>query len=221
MPYLIAVLGFDERHVVKSLLRLGFKNVKEVYLLVPSGRATKQSEDAIKRIREIAGLAGVSAVEVFEVDPLKFEESTTRIRKLLMSLCAGGEEITISLGGGMRALIIEALIASLLIPRELSNSIKIVSDLETDEGFIEMRASDLLMISELNVDELLILSYLLKKNAVGPTEISRDLNIPKTTAWKILNKLNKRGLLTRLGREYKLSYAGNRIASIASELVKS
>ncbi|MCX8170336.1 MAG: CRISPR-associated CARF protein Csa3 [Candidatus Methanomethyliaceae archaeon] len=220
MPYLIAVLGFDERHVIKSLLRLGFKNVKKVYLIVPSARTTKQSEDAVKRIREVAELAGVSVVEVFDVDPLNFEESVNRIRRLLMSLCAGGEEITISLGGGMRALVIEALIAALLIPRELSSGVKVVSDLETGEGFVEIRIADLLMISELKFDELLILSYLLKKNVVGPTEINRDLNIPKTTAWKILSKLSNKGLLIKYGREYKLSGTGNRVASIANELIK-
>lgn len=220
MPYLIAALGFDERHVIKSLLRLGFKNVRGVYLIVPSSRTTKQSEDAIKRIREVAELAGVSVVEVFDVDPLEFEESVTKIRKLLMNLCAGGDEITISLGGGMRALVIETLIAALLVPRELSRGIKIVSDLETGEGFIEVQASDLMMISGLKADELLILSYILKKKVIGPTEISRDLNIPKTTAWKILNKLSSKGLLIKHGREYKLSDAGNRIALIASEIVK-
>lgn len=204
--------------MIKSLLRLGFKNVRKVYLIVPSGRTTKQSEDAIKRIKEISGLAGVSAVEVFETDPLDFGGSVGSIRRLLMKLSAGREEVIVSLGGGIRALIIETLIASLLIPKELRDSIRIVSDLETGEGFIEMWASDILMVSELKFDELSTLSYLLKKGSVGPTDISKDLKIPKTTAWKILNKLSKRGLLNKLGREYKLSEIGKRIAPIASEI---
>jgi len=218
--YLVAVLGFDERHVVRSLLRLGFKNVDVIYLVVPSGRVTKQTEEAIKRITEVAKLANVSNVEIFEVDPLEFGNAVAKLRKLLMDLCSGGKDLVISLGGGMRVLIIETLIASLLIPKELSSHISLVADLESSEGYIEVNIHNLLIISELRTDELQVLKYLLTKTSAGPTEISRSLQIPKTTVWKILKKLHNKGLVTKHNRDYKVSDIGEKVRDLITELLR-
>lgn len=220
MHYLIGVLGFDERHVIKSLLRIGFKNVNKIYLIVPSGRIVKQTEEAIKRIKEIAGLAGVDGIEIFEVDVLRFEESVAKLRKLLMNLCAGGDLVIISLGGGMRALVIETLIAALLIPIELSAYVRVVADLEGGDSYIEFNVSDVRMLAELNRDELTVLSYMGRRGPVGPTDISRDLGIPKTTAWKLLRKLSNKGFLLKHGREYVLSETGKKLSLMATEIIK-
>ncbi|MCS7109121.1 MAG: hypothetical protein RMH77_07165 [Sulfolobales archaeon] len=220
MYYLIAVLGFDERHVIKSLLRLGFKNVNKIYLVIPSGRKTKQTDEAISRIREVSGLAGVTQVELFEVDPMDFGSTVSKLRRLLMDLSVGGEAITVSLGGGLRAMVIEVLIASLLVPPEVGGKINLVCDLETGEGFIEFSVLNILSISRLSYDELKVLSYLIEKDFVGPTIVSKDLDIPKTTAWKLLRKLYDKGYLIRRGREYKISDSGVKVGVIAKELVK-
>jgi len=218
--YLIAVLGFDERHVIRSLLRLGFKNVDVIYLVVPSGRITKQTEEAIKRITEVAKLANVSDVKVFEVDPLGFGSAVAKLRKLMIDLCSGGKDLVISLGGGMRVLIVETLVASLLVPKELSSHILIVVDLESGEGYIEVNISNILTISELKSDELQVLKYLLTKAPAGPTEISKILGIPKTTVWKILKKLHAKGLVTKQYREYKASDTGERLKELLIELLR-
>lgn len=218
--YLIAVLGFDERHVIRSLLRLGFKNVDVIYLVVPSGRITKQTEEAIKRITEVAKLANVSDVKVFEVDPLGFGSAVAKLRKLIMDLCSGGKDLVISLGGGMRVLIVETLVASLLVPKELSSHILIVVDLESGEGYIEVNISNILTISELKLDELQVLKYLLTKAPAGPTEISKTLGIPKTTVWKILKKLHTKELVTKQYREDKASDAGERLKELLIELLR-
>jgi CRISPR locus-related DNA-binding protein len=218
--YLIAVLGFDERHVIRSLLRLGFKNVDVIYLVVPSGRITKQTEEAIKRITEVAKLANVSDVKVFEVDPLGFGSAVAKLRKLMIDLCSGGKDLVISLGGGMRVLIVETLVASLLVPKELSSHILVVVDLESGEGYIEVNISNILTISELKSDELQVLKYLLTKAPAGPTEISKTLGIPKTTVWKILKKLHAKGLVTKQYREYKASDTGERLKELLIELLR-
>jgi len=219
MPYLVAVLGFDERHVIKSILRIGFKNVIGIYLIVPRGRVTKQTEDAIKRIKEIARMAGVNQVEIYEIDPLHFEESVAKLRSLLMRLCAGGEEVTVSLGGGIRAMVIEAIVAATLLPQNMRRYVRIVSDLETGEGYIEVVLADILLITELRYEELLIINYLKERGKAGPTDISRDLSIPKTTAWKLLNKLANKGVIEKEGREYKLTENGARLSKIAKQLL--
>ncbi|MCL7390328.1 MAG: CRISPR-associated CARF protein Csa3 [Thaumarchaeota archaeon] len=218
--YLIAVLGFDERHVIRSLLRLGFKNVDVIYLVVPSGRITKQTEEAIKRITEVAKLANVSDVKVFEVDPLGFGSAVAKLRKLIIDLCSGGKDLVISLGGGMRVLIVETLVASLLVPKELSSHILVVVDLESGEGYIEVNISSILTISELKLDELQVLKYLLTKAPAGPTEISKTLGIPKTTVWKILKKLHAKELVTKQYREYKASDTGGRLKELLMELLR-
>ncbi|MEM1983567.1 MAG: CRISPR-associated CARF protein Csa3 [Sulfolobales archaeon] len=218
--YLIAVLGFDERHVIKSLLRLGFKNVNSVYLVVPSGRITRQTDDAVKRIKEVAGLAGVNRVELVEVEPVEFGSAVSKLRRLLMSLSVGEGFITVSLGGGMRAMVIEMLVATLLLPSDIGSRVNLVCDLETGEGFIELSVFDIISFTQLSYDELKVLSYFIMKGSVGPTQISKEFNIPKTTAWKLLKRLYEKGYLLKDGREYRLSENGKRVGVIASDMIK-
>lgn len=137
-----------------------------------------------------------------------------------MSLSVGEGFITVSLGGGMRAMVIEMLVATLLLPSDIGSRVNLVCDLETGEGFIELSVFDIISFTQLSYDELKVLSYFIMKGSVGPTQISKEFNIPKTTAWKLLKRLYEKGYLLKDGREYRLSENGKRVGVIASDVIK-
>ncbi len=212
MVFIVAALGFDVRHVIRSILRVGFRNVLGIYLIIPSGDTAPPTMRAIDEIKKIAELANVQRIEIVAIDPLNLEESLMRIRKLLMDLSAGGNEIIISLGGGMRSLIIEILLSSITLPRDLLDNIRIVSDLESRDGYIEFVLADILAINELSNDLMRLIKYLGDKKETGPTEIAEELGIPKTTAWKMLNKLAALKFIEKTSKgHYRLTQKGERI----------
>ena len=46
---LIASLGFDERHVIRNLLRIGFKGIKKIILLIPNWDINSRTKRAIDK----------------------------------------------------------------------------------------------------------------------------------------------------------------------------
>ena len=196
MGSIVAVLGFDERHVVKSILRLGFRNVNSIHLILPDGKGMdKRAVEAIERIRRLADAAGVSRVEAHKVNYEDFDEAVLQIADILASVTLGGSDTVLSLGGGMRALVIEAYTAVLSMPEELRKYIRIVIDFETGEGCVEVKPH-VPKYRILSKDEILILREA-EKGEATPTKISEKLGIPKSSAWKKLAQMVEEGLLMK------------------------
>ena len=199
MGSIVAVLGFDERHVVRSILRLGFRNVDSIQLIVPDKQEMdRRTVEAINRIRKLANAAAVSRVETHKVDYEDFDKAVLQIADILASVTLGGSNTVLSLGGGMRVLVIEAYTAVLSMPEELRKYVKIVIDFETGEGYVEVKPH-IPSYRLLSKDEILILKEA-EKGEATPTEISKKLGIPKSSAWKKLAQMVKEGLLTKEAR---------------------
>lgn len=205
------MLGFDERHVIKSILRLGFRNVDSIHLIVPAGIVDKRTREAIKRIESLADAAGVARVVVHEINHTDFDEAALRVASILSAASEGGSETILSLGGGLRALVLEAYAAALSLPDEVRRHVKVVVDLETGEGYVEPSTAPP-KYRPLSDTELRILSKASEAGAVRPTEASKALRIPKSTAWKLLNNLVKEGLLEKKDRgSYSLTNWGQKL----------
>jgi len=199
MGSIVAVLGFDERHVVRSILRLGFRNVDSIQLIVPDKQEMdRRTAEAINRIRKLANAAAVSRVETHKVDYEDFDKAVLQIADILASVTLGGSNTVLSLGGGMRVLVIEAYTAVLSMPEELRKYVKIVIDFETGEGYVEVKPH-IPSYRLLSKDEILILKEA-EKGEATPTKISKKLGIPKSSAWKKLAQMVKEGLLTKEAR---------------------
>ena len=199
MGSIVAVLGFDERHVVRSILRLGFRNVDSIQLIVPDKQEMdRRTAEAINRIRKLANAAAVSRVETHKVDYEDFDKAVLQIADILASVTLGGSNTVLSLGGGMRVLVIEAYTAVLSMPEELRKYVKIVIDFETGERYVEVKPH-IPSYRLLSKDEILILKEA-EKGEATPTKISKKLGIPKSSAWKKLAQMVKEGLLTKEAR---------------------
>lgn len=204
MVCIVAVMGFDERHVLKSLLRLGFRNVNEVHLITPAGRKDPRAEDAISRIRHVAEAAGVQQLKIHDIEYTDYRRAVFKIASILRSLSIK-DDVLISLGGGMRVLVIETLIASLSLPEELKRTIKVTVDSEAGPEYIEFKP-EIPKIPALTEEKLAILKETRMKGKITVKEVSTILSIPVSTAWKILNELLKAGCMAKEKRGiYKLT----------------
>jgi len=94
---IVAPIGFDERHVIRSILRLGFRNVTNVILLRPEGDVDERTEKAVSEIGKIAREAGAS-LRVIEVPVENLAESVGRIRRLILGELEAGRTVLVSLG---------------------------------------------------------------------------------------------------------------------------
>lgn len=185
--------------MVKSILRLGFRNVDSIYLILPAMEQTdKRVVEAVDRIRKLADAAGVSKIEVRRVNYKDFDEAVLQIADVLASVTLGGSETTLSIGGGMRALVVEAYTAALSMPEELRKYVKIVVDFETGEGYVEVKPH-IPSYRTLSDEEILILKEAIRGEAT-PTKISEKLRIPKSSAWKKLAQMVREGLLVKEAR---------------------
>ncbi len=202
---LIASLGFDERHVVRSLLSMGMGGVGEICLLRPRWSMDERTERAFNEIKKIAGLAGIGVdrVYLYEVSIEDFWTAVSEIIELINRLYTRGyDEIIISLGGGLRALVIEAYTATLLVHEEIAKKIVIRIDLEARNLSITFRRNEIPLCKKLDADEARVIEKLLEKPEYTLTQLSKELGIPKTTLWKILNRLVKKNLVIKQDNKY-------------------
>lgn len=204
MACLVAVMGFDERHILKSLLRLGFRNVSEVHIITPAGRKDPRAEDAISRVKHIVEAAGIQQVKTHEVEYTNYRRAILKLSSILRNL-AVRDDVLISLGGGMRILVIETLIASFSLPEELRESIKVTVDSEAGPEYIEFKPQ-IPKIPALSEEKLVILKEAKMKGSITVKEASTLINAPISTAWKTLNELLKVNCLVKERRGvYKLT----------------
>jgi len=207
---LVATLGFDERHVVKSLIDIGMSNVVYIILLVPNWGLDERSRKAISMITNIAGLAGIeeSRVIVYEVDVLDFFDSIREILDMFNELYLRGvDEFILSLGGGLRILVIEAYTAALMAPKHISEKIVVRIGIEGRVEHVSFNIKNLPLCLQISEHELTILEKL-KKQITSISELSRETNTPRSTIWKTLQKLYQKNLVNKLGSRYVITELG-------------
>ncbi len=207
----MATLGFDERPVIRTMSEKGFEGITKIYLIRPLDDDPRGSK-AVAEIRKIASIAGVSDEDVvsFRVDPRMFWESVSLIHDLMASILASSrEEVVVLLGGGLRALILEAYTAFLLIPCDARSRLRLRIDLEIGGQPIIINGGE---IPIRNIDisdaELRILEVVAANPGLNLTGISDVLVKPTSTIHKSLKRLLAHGLLAREGNKYYLSQLG-------------
>ncbi len=210
---LLATLGFDERHVVRSLLRLGFGGVAEVLLLVPAGGVEERTLKAVDEIKKLASMASVDRVEMVEIPVDDIVDGVARIYRVVREAVEKYSEAVVSLGGGLRALVVETLLAVLLLPDHIRDRITVVVDLETGKGSIEFKPSIAFMPMLTDVD-MRVLALAVKKGSITLGEALNELSIPRSTIWKALEKLREEGLLERRDGNYFPTLKGRMVAKV-------
>jgi len=218
---IVATLGFDEKHVVRSLIRIGFRDVDAIKLLVPRREhrdefLEKKVGEAFSKIKSLAEMAEVKDVTLVEVPIKNFVDGVATIRGVLRKCLRSSRSVVLSLGGGMRALVVESLIAALSLPERERRNVKIFVELESGEGFVEFDAAVPLSVS-LSSIEADVLRFLASCGNASLGDIATKLGLPRSTAWKALDKLASLGLVERSEGLYVVTEYGKLIAKIIEQ----
>lgn len=201
---LIATLGFDEKHVIKSLIDIGMSGVEKIVLLVPDWDLDDRTIKAINTISEISGLAGIGRdkVVIKKVNTLDLWKGIRDIINVLHEIyLTGVDEIVFSLGGGLRILVIEAYTATLLVEPEILRKIIIRVGVEGRGEHVSFKVEEIPICLRISEQEKLVLTMLMK-GIDSISKISSELKLPRSTTWKILQRLVKKKIVEKRERRY-------------------
>ena len=210
---LIASLGFDERHVIRNLLRIGFKGIKKIILLIPSWDIDSRTKRAIDEIVKIAVIAGLerNSIVTYRVDVKNLYNAVKAIYRLFRELVNEEvDKVIVSLGGGLRALIIEAFLAIILLDRNTREKITVIVDLETGEDYIVVDPSMPFNYIP-SENEVLVLNKLFQM-PMSFKELLETTKLPRTTLWKTLCRLQENKLVKQQESKYAITEIGKIIS---------
>ncbi len=206
---IVSTLGFDERPVIRAASSAGFENIEKIVLIRPVNddpRALK----AVSEIKKIAVMAGLREEDIvsLRVDPLDFWGSVSLIYELLLGAAEESREIMLCLGGGLRALVIEAFTAFTLLPYRVRTRFRLRIDLESGRGSITLTGGEIILDTRLSENEEAVLRLLAEEPGLTLTMISDRLVKPVSTIHRVLKKLVERRLVRRIGAKYYLGQPG-------------
>ena len=195
MKVLALTLGFDEKFAIRALLRAGlsFGDKALIFLAEPlderAVKAWKVVEDIISRY-----FSGVT-IEAIKVNVADFYGSVRKISEKLKAEVNEGSQLIINLSGGMRALILEVLIAA--------HMLRLKGEVEVEfENFMGLTRFPLEILRlELEEKDRLILRFIKSRGQVSIAVVTKELGLSKSAAhrriWKLarnkLVKVKKRG----------------------------
>lgn len=203
----VATLGFDEKFVVRFLLRHGVRKGDTIIVVVPAGyERNEKASAALENLQSlIAKLIPESALRVLDVD-LSAEPalSIRRIRSVIVERPFG--EVYACLSGGMRALIM-LVVSALFLLRGVAVSLEV--EFENFEGMLEIPLSALgiprnerwLRILSLLEDGLSVRA-IAGRLGLSPATVSRDIK-----QMGVLKLVDSDFRLTREGKFYLLLHS--------------
>ncbi|MBP1357763.1 MAG: CRISPR locus-related DNA-binding protein [Sulfolobus sp.] len=207
--YLITTLGFDEKFQVRSVMRHG--NELEKVVIVKPKDDNEKARKALENFQELLNRLGIPN-EVLEIDVNDFTNAVVSIAKKVFKM--KDKKIVVNISGGMRALIVE-LISTFLI-----TGIMAEFELETEDfkSLITFSSLDI-KYGNLGTDELNIL-LAVKRGFNTVNKVKNYLNIPLTTAWRRIKKLESEGCITRKDDKLSLTVRGTILSEIYESLEK-
>lgn len=198
---IVASLGFEERFLLRSVIRRGVKENDKIVVIMPE-KGNQRGEKAFQTLKELMDKAFPSLEIVkHEVNIQDFYGTVSNIRNLLSELNLKGN-IVLNISGGQRLLILEILAAA------LSLGINAELEIETEDSstYLTIPIKTMHPLKLDSVDRE-ILREAAKRGEIRLKDLEK-LEIPKPTIWRKLNRLVEEGLLEKNKNKYKLSDLG-------------
>lgn len=199
---LVLTLGFDERFAIRGILRTGLSSGDKVTVFIAEPLVDK-AEKALQILMDFFKkyLEEVN-VDVVSVPTRDFELSVTIIGGKLKELKGLDCKVVLNLSGGMRSLIIEILLTSILI--NLKGIVEI--ELENLEGYLSFPIEIFKVKMPMKEEYILILKTIMLHEGININQISNKLGMAKSSIHKIIRKLVENGLIEyeKEGKEYNL-----------------
>lgn len=210
---MISTVGFDEKLVIRSMLKLGIKEEYDiilVYSLSGGEYEQKKVKNAVESIKNILTPLGVNVSDinlpaediVFDVGIIVDELKKRKIKK-----------ITALLVGGMRILITEVLIALTLYKYFINPEANVKIYIMREDGLYGVLLPlEVFHPSRLTEKELLVLRTLCKSGNIERSKfvsaVSRTLGTSESLIYKIINSLEEKGAVEVKGGIIKLTVLG-------------
>jgi len=198
---IVASLGFEERFLLRAVIRRGVKENDKIVVIMPE-KGDPRGEKAFQTLKELLDKA-FPQIELIkhEVNVQDFYGAISNLRNLLNKLNLENN-IVLNLSGGQRLLILEILAAA------LSLGINAELEIETEDSSVYLTIP-IKTMHQLKLDRIdqEILRKVAERGEIRLKDLE-ELKIPKATLWRKLNRLTEDGLLEKDRDRYKLSDIG-------------
>jgi CRISPR-associated protein Csa3 len=198
---LVTTIGFDERFVVRALIRY-LENIDH-FIGILSTPIEQRALQAISNIKSFIEKYVVDSgkkltYEFVEIDVADPYEAIARLKRIFTP----NDEYIVNLSGGMRALTIITFIA-FIISRARG---EIEIELENLQGRISIDPK-IITAGPLNSDEEKIVNTIKKLGRATYRDMMKETGIPRATLFKHLSSLRSRGsLISREKGETHITY---------------
>lgn len=208
MASALILLGFDITHAVLTLSNYKPSRVVAVVAMV-DGRIDPRTSIAYSSFSQVAVAMGVDISKI-EIEVSDIYGAVAKLRGVMKELSTD-LPLIIDLGGGMRVLLIETLLAYFSLPNSIRKSIKLVVYFEGTNRSVELSAED---ISEIMAPKRVVLKpvekeilEILESGTYSLSELytklrQRGYTFTKQYLHKILQNLIEQDLVERVSRGY-------------------
>lgn len=203
------LLGFDVTHAVLTLTQ--YRPAKVIALLAAvNGSIDPRTSIAYSSLEQVAKAMRIDIAKV-EVEVTRIAEAVQKVRNTIVEL-AKIPPVIIDVGGGMRILLLETILAYLSLHDSVRNYIKVVMYLEGTDKSFELTSNDIKnLISRpavtLSAIERLILKTMVSGQEYKLSEIhvalqKQGINVTKQYVLKVVKKLVTKGIISQRARGY-------------------
>lgn len=207
MTTAIVILGFDVTHAIFTLTN--FRPSKVIVLLaLVNGRLDPRSSAAYSALEQIASASDIQ-IERLEVEVTEPFTAITRLKTLIESIMARSN-LVIDLGGGLRILVVETLLAYLSTPSDKWENTRLIVYIEGTNTYKELTPADIMQILRgrrrvLSHIEKVILNSMNELEEYSLDRIYREavlkgLDVSRQYIHKVLRKLVKEGYIFKVAR---------------------
>lgn len=191
--FVVASVGFDERFIVRLIVssKLGVLSEDVLLLVMPLGDDVR-SLNVVRAVEKFIGNYGLKVkLHVLRVDVADFWGSAGKVRGKVEEIFGKHvpEKLIVLLSGGMRALILETLTGC------IATGLKgeIIAYREDLKGYINFPL-ETFKIEKPPLEELNVLA-MVRDGLVNLRSIASALGVSKTSAFRIIKRLEEKGLV--------------------------
>jgi len=203
---LVLTLGFDEKFAIRSLMR--HSNDLSKTIIIMAEPVEERAQRALVTVKDfIERFIGSIEYEVITVDPSTPYDTISRLKKKLRENLALSYVISVS--GGMRAMIVELVVAASLakIPGELE------IELENFKGIIKLPLK-LLYMQPLSSEEYKVLKALIDMKIATAKDLLDSLHMPRSSFYRYLKELVTKDLIKEIRKGKTAFYEPTELAKV-------